>query len=234
MRRSFHRDSGDTPVAQRQDLRQPVAPPRAPCTCGRVRLASCPRLPCWGLLDMAEAACRRTSRAECRTPCKTCRRRLLSRRSCCKTPSTPRALPRRPSQLKSLQLRQLQHSSESCKKKQKPCPVTRCLVRYKCINCLGKPDSLPTDRKASQTMRSSVLLMALAGSAQAFSLTTVPSLRVPRPSACAVRMGKEAADGIFTPAVKAAKVVLGDKKLNAIRGDVIAMHSKVFRENMPV
>ena len=77
-------------------------------------------------------------------------------------------------------------------------------------------------------MRRSVLLIALAGGVQAFSPTTVPSLRVPRPSACAVRMGKEAADGIFTPAVKAAKVVLGDKKLNAIRGDVIAMHSKVF------
>ena len=139
MRRSFHRDSGYTPVAQRQEARQPVAPPRAPCTSGRVRQASCPRLPCWGPLDMAEAACRRTSRAECHTPCKTCRRRLLSRRSCCKTPSTPRARPRRPVSST--------RSADNQKNKNKKSPVTQCSLRYKRKICAGRNPGRPTDRE---------------------------------------------------------------------------------------
>jgi hypothetical protein len=77
-------------------------------------------------------------------------------------------------------------------------------------------------------MHRSLAFLALACSAAAFvAPSAAPALRTSRASACNVRMGKEAADGVFSPFVKAAKFVLGDKKLNSIRGDVIAQHSKV-------
>jgi len=40
-------------------------------------------------------------------------------------------------------------------------------------------------------------------------------------------MVKDAADGLFTPIVKVAKSLLGDKALDKIRGNVIGQHSKV-------
>jgi hypothetical protein len=42
-------------------------------------------------------------------------------------------------------------------------------------------------------------------------------------------MGKEAAEGIFSPLVRAAKSVLGEGTLTKVRGDVIAKHSQVCR-----
>ena len=77
-------------------------------------------------------------------------------------------------------------------------------------------------------VRRSVCFLALVGAASAFAPTGVaPALRSARPAACGVSMGKDAADGVFTPAVNAAKTVLGEKTLNKIRGDVIGYHSKV-------
>ena len=76
-------------------------------------------------------------------------------------------------------------------------------------------------------MRRASILFALAGGVAAFTPTYNPSLRSARPSVCHVNMGKDAADGLFSPIVRAAKVVLGDKTLNKVRGDVIAQHSKV-------
>ena len=61
----------------------------------------------------------------------------------------------------------------------------------------------------------------------------MPALRSVRPAVCGVHMGKTAADGLFTPLVNAVKVVLGDKTLNKIRGDVIAKHSAVSHIHPP-
>eukprot|EP00903_Cladosiphon_okamuranus_P013340 g12433.t1 len=43
-------------------------------------------------------------------------------------------------------------------------------------------------------------------------------------------MGKASKFGIFSPAVIAAKVALGETRLNKIRGKVIALHSQVIKE----
>ena len=40
-------------------------------------------------------------------------------------------------------------------------------------------------------------------------------------------MGNNAAFGIFSPAVLAAKNILGDKELNKLRGKAISLHSQV-------
>eukprot|EP00568_Trieres_chinensis_P007435 CAMPEP_0183291666 /NCGR_PEP_ID=MMETSP0160_2-20130417/1002_1 /TAXON_ID=2839 ORGANISM="Odontella Sinensis, Strain Grunow 1884" /NCGR_SAMPLE_ID=MMETSP0160_2 /ASSEMBLY_ACC=CAM_ASM_000250 /LENGTH=166 /DNA_ID=CAMNT_0025452501 /DNA_START=250 /DNA_END=746 /DNA_ORIENTATION=+ len=37
-------------------------------------------------------------------------------------------------------------------------------------------------------------------------------------------------EGVFSPAVKIAKVVMGERKLNEIRGKVISMHSDVIKD----
>jgi len=73
-------------------------------------------------------------------------------------------------------------------------------------------------------------MLAAAGSAAAFAPAAMPALRRSRPAACSIHMGKEAADGVFTPIVKAAKVVLGEGTLTKVRGDVIAKHSQVYRK----
>jgi hypothetical protein len=78
--------------------------------------------------------------------------------------------------------------------------------------------------------RSTALMLAAAGSAAAFAPAAMPALRRSRPAACSIHMGKEAADGVFTPIVKAAKVVLGEGTLTKVRGDVIAKHSQVYRK----
>ena len=41
-----------------------------------------------------------------------------------------------------------------------------------------------------------------------------------------MRMGKMAKFGVFSPAVYAAKIVLGEDKLNKIRGKAISLHSQ--------
>eukprot|EP00640_Fibrocapsa_japonica_P005427 CAMPEP_0113940814 /NCGR_PEP_ID=MMETSP1339-20121228/6871_1 /TAXON_ID=94617 /ORGANISM="Fibrocapsa japonica" /LENGTH=106 /DNA_ID=CAMNT_0000944771 /DNA_START=165 /DNA_END=485 /DNA_ORIENTATION=- /assembly_acc=CAM_ASM_000762 len=43
-------------------------------------------------------------------------------------------------------------------------------------------------------------------------------------------MAKVAKFGVFSPAVFAAKVVLGDKELNKVRGKGIALHSQAITE----
>eukprot|EP00591_Stephanopyxis_turris_P002747 CAMPEP_0195522198 /NCGR_PEP_ID=MMETSP0794_2-20130614/20098_1 /TAXON_ID=515487 /ORGANISM="Stephanopyxis turris, Strain CCMP 815" /LENGTH=72 /DNA_ID=CAMNT_0040651891 /DNA_START=207 /DNA_END=425 /DNA_ORIENTATION=+ len=43
-------------------------------------------------------------------------------------------------------------------------------------------------------------------------------------------MGKQAKFGIFSPAVYGAKIVLGQKKLNQIRGKGISLHSQAIGE----
>jgi hypothetical protein len=74
--------------------------------------------------------------------------------------------------------------------------------------------------------RTTAALVVITGAA-AFTPTCTPALRSVRPSVCHVHMGKDAADGLFSPVVKAAKVVLGETTLNKVRGDVIGQHSKV-------
>jgi len=75
--------------------------------------------------------------------------------------------------------------------------------------------------------RTTVAAVVIAGAA-AFTPTCNPALRSARPSVCHVHMGKDAADGLFSPIVKAAKKVLGETTLNKVRGDVIGQHSKVI------
>ena len=65
-------------------------------------------------------------------------------------------------------------------------------------------------------------------SAQVSPLTPRPSAH---PQAAKWTMGgkgKQAKFGIFTPAVLTAKVILGDKRLNKIRGKGIALHSQAI------
>ena len=82
-------------------------------------------------------------------------------------------------------------------------------------------------------LRCIVAFLAIVGSSMAFTPGALPSLRGVRPAVCGVHMGKTAADGLFTPLVNAVKVVLGDKTLNKIRGDVIAKHSAVSHRHPP-
>lgn len=42
--------------------------------------------------------------------------------------------------------------------------------------------------------------------------------------------GKQAKFGVFSPAVYAAKIALGEKKLNGIRGKAISLHSQAIGE----
>lgn len=57
-------------------------------------------------------------------------------------------------------------------------------------------------------------------------ITTPKKKALTKKKATAKPHGK---DGIFTPAVKLAKVVMGDKDLNQLRGKVIAKHTEVIR-----
>lgn len=45
-----------------------------------------------------------------------------------------------------------------------------------------------------------------------------------------IRMGKIAKFGIFSPAVVAAKAVLGEKELNKVRGKAISLHSQAITD----
>ncbi|CAM9722502.1 unnamed protein product [Scytosiphon promiscuus] len=52
----------------------------------------------------------------------------------------------------------------------------------------------------------------------------------PRTSRGELRMAKISKFGVFSPAVIAAKVILGQSRLNKIRGKSIALHSQVITE----
>ena len=68
------------------------------------------------------------------------------------------------------------------------------------------------------------LLLAVFAAASAFTVQA-PLRSAVAPRAPAATMGK-AQDGPFTPAVLAAKVVLGEKTLGKVRGKAIAYHSQ--------
>eukprot|EP00567_Pseudictyota_dubia_P005371 CAMPEP_0197436706 /NCGR_PEP_ID=MMETSP1175-20131217/4137_1 /TAXON_ID=1003142 /ORGANISM="Triceratium dubium, Strain CCMP147" /LENGTH=249 /DNA_ID=CAMNT_0042966075 /DNA_START=107 /DNA_END=856 /DNA_ORIENTATION=+ len=51
----------------------------------------------------------------------------------------------------------------------------------------------------------------------------------PRKARKAVKKGASHKEGVFSPAVVAAKSLLGDDRLNKIRGDVITMHSDIIK-----
>lgn len=77
-----------------------------------------------------------------------------------------------------------------------------------------------------------IVLTVLASLASAFVMPTATQTRpaVSRTVASPVMMGKMAQDGPFTPVVLAAKVVLGEKLLNKIRGKAISYHSQFISE----
>jgi hypothetical protein len=51
-----------------------------------------------------------------------------------------------------------------------------------------------------------------------------------RTGASSLQMGSQAKFGVFSPAVYAAKVVLGSDKLNKVRGKAISLHSQYIGE----
>ena len=53
-------------------------------------------------------------------------------------------------------------------------------------------------------------------------------VHTPKSSSSSLYMGSSAKFGIFSPAVYAAKVVLGQDKLNKIRGKAISLHSEAI------
>ncbi|KAL1519332.1 hypothetical protein AB1Y20_022858 [Prymnesium parvum] len=76
-----------------------------------------------------------------------------------------------------------------------------------------------------------LVLMAASGAGALLMPTSAPGrVAAPRVHASPQMMGKMAQDGPFTPIVLAAKVVLGDKLLNKIRGKAISYHSQFISE----
>mmetsp|Transcript_4789 Transcript_4789/g.9495 ORF Transcript_4789/g.9495 Transcript_4789/m.9495 type:complete len:184 (+) Transcript_4789:63-614(+) len=71
------------------------------------------------------------------------------------------------------------------------------------------------------------LLLASASGFAPSSLPSTPRLRGHATSSVTM-MAANAKDGLFSPFVKGAKAALGEKELNALRGKVIAEHSKVI------
>ena len=53
---------------------------------------------------------------------------------------------------------------------------------------------------------------------------------VARTSKSSLQMGSQAKFGVFSPAVYGAKIVLGNDKLNKIRGQAISLHSQYIGE----
>jgi hypothetical protein len=64
--------------------------------------------------------------------------------------------------------------------------------------------------------------------AQRFHMAPSVSEKSGAHSKTALRMGNTAKFGIFSPAVYIAKVVLGQEKLNKIRGKAISLHSEAI------
>jgi hypothetical protein len=66
--------------------------------------------------------------------------------------------------------------------------------------------------------------------AAAQRFTAAPSVTVTTRGDMQMMGGKKSKFGIFSPAVYAAKIALGEKKLNKIRGKGISLHSQVIGE----
>mmetsp|Transcript_18757 Transcript_18757/g.45284 ORF Transcript_18757/g.45284 Transcript_18757/m.45284 type:complete len:135 (-) Transcript_18757:1140-1544(-) len=60
--------------------------------------------------------------------------------------------------------------------------------------------------------------------------STISAPSRPRTGTSSLQMGNVAKFGVFSPAVYAAKVVLGGEKLNKIRGKAISLHSQYIGE----
>lgn len=60
--------------------------------------------------------------------------------------------------------------------------------------------------------------------------TVAPSTAAPKRGDMQMMGGKKAKFGIFSPAVYIAKIVLGEPKLNKLRGKGISLHSQVIGE----
>ena len=72
-----------------------------------------------------------------------------------------------------------------------------------------------------------LILALLAGAALAF---VRPSGGAYRPRTELYMGGKRAKFGVFSPAVYGAKALLGEQKLNKIRGKAISIHSQVITD----
>ena len=69
-----------------------------------------------------------------------------------------------------------------------------------------------------------------APAARACAASSCGNYRPATAGVSSLRMGKVSKFGVFSPAVIAAKVVLGEGRLNKIRGKVIALHSQIITE----
>jgi len=63
-------------------------------------------------------------------------------------------------------------------------------------------------------------------STKASSAASLPRTHASGSQLSQLHMGSQAKFGVFSPAVYAAKIVLGDDKLNKIRGKAISLHSQ--------
>ena len=78
------------------------------------------------------------------------------------------------------------------------------------------------------------LVVSLIAAAGAFAPTRTSPLhaqRRQRPQvAQTIRMGSMAKFGVFSPAVYAGRIILGDKRLEKVRGQGISLHSQAITE----
>ena len=83
-------------------------------------------------------------------------------------------------------------------------------------------------------LRVLAVLVACASSASAFApsrSSPMGAMRRPRPQAApTVTMGSMAKFGVFSPAVYAGRLLLGDKSLESVRGKGISLHSQAINE----
>ncbi len=78
------------------------------------------------------------------------------------------------------------------------------------------------------------LVVSLIAAASAFAPARTAPLHAPRrqrPRAAeTVRMASMAKFGVFSPAVYAGRIILGDKRLEKVRGQGISLHSQAITE----
>ena len=76
------------------------------------------------------------------------------------------------------------------------------------------------------------LVLSLLAAAGAFApARTLQTQRRQRPQvAQTIRMGSMAKFGVFSPAVYAGRIILGDKRLEKVRGQGISLHSQAITE----
>ena len=78
------------------------------------------------------------------------------------------------------------------------------------------------------------LVLSLLAGASAFAPARTAPLHAPRrqrPRAAeTVRMASMAKFGVFSPAVYAGRIILGDKRLEEVRGQGISLHSQAITE----